>query len=83
MSSNNKFRKHIKSKHTVHFNCELCDFQGSSKIILIKYTNLKHIAPDNQDSGTLKCTLCEEQYSSKWNLNNHTRDKHEKIEICS
>ena len=82
VSSNNEFRKHIQIRHTANFNCEMCDFQGSSKIILTKHMNLKHRLLNEQDSGTLKCTLCNEQYSSKWNMNNHTRDKHGKTETC-
>ena len=81
-SSSNEFRNHIKIKHTPNFNYELCDFQGSSKIILIKHMNLKHRHPSGQESGTFKCTLCENQYSSNWNLNNHTRDDHGRTKIC-
>ena len=82
VNSNNELRKHIKAIHTVNFDCDLCDFQGSSKIILTKHANLKHRTPDKHESGTFKCTLCSEQYSSNWNLNNHTRDKHGKTQIC-
>ena len=54
VSSNNDFRNHIRATHTSNFNCDQCDFQGSSKIILIKHTNLKHRAPEHQASGTFK-----------------------------
>ena len=80
--SNNEFRSHIKVKHTLNFNCDICDFQGSSKIILTKHTNLKHRTKDNQEAGTLRCTECEQQFSSKWSLNNHNRDRQGKIKLC-
>ena len=80
--SNNEFRNHIKIKYTLQFKCQICDFQGSSQIILTKHTNLKHRTLDAQENGTLKCSHCNEQFSSKWNLNNHMRDNHTKTEVC-
>ena len=41
VSSKNELRKPIKIKHTETFNCQDCDFQGLSNIILIKHMNLK------------------------------------------
>ena len=80
-TSNNEFRQHIKIKHSFQFNCDKCDFQGSSKMILIKHENLKHRTKDQHMAGTLKCTKCEEQFSSNWNLQNHIRDSHGKTKI--
>ena len=81
-SSNNEFRNHIKIKHITQFNCENCDFQGSSKIILTKYLNLKHRNKEDQENGTLICSNCKDQFSSLWNLNNHMRDTHTKTQVC-
>ena len=80
-SSNNEFRNHIKIKHITQFNCENCDFQGSSKIILTKHLNLKHRNKEDQENGTLICSNCKDQFSSLWNLNNHMRDTHTKTQV--
>ena len=81
-SANDEFRRHIKIKHTKHFNCDQCDFQGSSKIILIKHKNLKHRTEHDQEEGTFRCTECAAQFSSNWNMNNHIRDEHSKTRPC-
>ena len=44
--------------------------------------NLSHRTQSDQQKGTFRCTKCETQFSSKWNLNNHTRDDHEKTKDC-
>ena len=44
--------------------------------------NLQHRNKVEQTKGTIKCISCEEEFSADWNLNNHMRDKHEKINDC-
>ena len=44
--------------------------------------NLRHREKNEQSKDTLKCDSCEEEFSAKWNLNNHIRDKHDKINVC-
>ena len=81
-TSNNEFRKHIKIKHSPQYNCEQCSFQGSSKIVLVKHMNTTHRKATEQEVGTQKCTECEEQFTSRWNIKNHIRDQHNRIEDC-
>ena len=78
----NGFRNHIKISHAQQFNCNDCDFQGSSQIILNKHTNLRHKKRGDQEEDTFKCDDCSEQFSVKWNLNNHVRDIHGVKENC-
>ena len=77
------FMKHIQNKHSSEFNCQECDFQaGSSSIILAKHMNLRHRKAEEQTDDTLKCNRCEQRFSAKWNLNNHIRDSHDRMEYC-
>ena len=80
--SNDELKMHIKIKHTGRFNCNQCDFQCSTRMILTKHTNLKHRTEEDQEEGTLRCTECDEQFSDAWNLSNHIRDNHTKKISC-
>ena len=82
--SNNEFKHHINMIHNKkEFNCQECDFQASSQIILNKHINLKHKDKESVQESTIKCAHCSNQYSSMWNLKNHLRDDHEIQEECS
>ena len=39
--SDNDFKKHVRIKH-VQYNCNQCDFQAGTKLVLSKHTNLTH-----------------------------------------
>ena len=82
LTANDDLSKHIKRIHIPQFNCDDCDFQGTSKGILTKHVNGKHRTRDNRMEGALGCNMCHEEFSDKWNLMNHKRDKHEKAEVC-
>ena len=55
--------KHTEKKNTTsmsvekEYNCIDCDFQGSTKMHLQKYTDLKHTT----ESGVFKCRVCDEK----------------------
>ena len=81
--SNNEFRDHIRTIHSrKQFNCQDCDFQASSQIILNKHINLTHKSKDSVQETTFKCTHCNKQFSAMWNLKNHLRYDHKTIEDC-
>ena len=82
-TSSNDLFKHITSKHISEFNCQECDFQASSQIILSKHMNLRHREMPEQTDDTHKCTECGEQFSALWNHNNHVRDIHGVKEDCA
>ena len=57
------------------FNCNECDFQGTSNIQLKKHFDLKH----NQKEilkGSIACRNCGEMFNEKWNLMNHRKNMH-------
>lgn len=63
--SNNDFREHIRTIHThKQFNCQDCDFQASSQIILNKHNNLKHKEKNSVQESTFKCSNCDKQFSA-------------------
>ena len=82
MLSGKDFRRHINEKHLSEFNCQECDFQASSQIILSKHTNLRHRKPNEYSEPTHKCEQCTAQFSAIWNLYNHVRDTHGVKEQC-
>ena len=84
LNNENLLKQHILHIHgrSKQYNCDCCDFQGSSQIILNKHINTKHRDQDNQLVGTLKCQDCNAQFSAKWNLMNHKRDVHKNMITC-
>ena len=63
-------------------NCQECDFQASSQIILNKHHNLSHKKKEEIGEHTFKCQQCNTQFSAHWNLQNHKRDEHDRDEDC-
>ena len=80
----NELKAHIMECHAEQYNCGDCDFQATTKPILIKHMNFKHNSMENQEDGAFKCEECNNEFSTHWNLNNHVRDEHqEKRKLCS
>ena len=71
-----ELNNYIKAKHLADFNCEHCDFQTSSKIILPKHINIMHREPADQTSDIHNCNVCDKQFYAIWNLNNHIKIIH-------
>ena len=80
----NELKAHIMECHAQQYNCGDCDFQGTTKPILIKHMNFKHNSIESQEAGAFKCQDCNLEFSAEWNLNNHIRDEHKiKRKLCS
>ena len=82
--TDSELRAHIMNCHTDQENCNECDFQATTKPMLIKHKNLKHNSSGNQEDGAFECDHCDKQFSAQWNLKNHIRYDHEsKTEMCT
>ena len=71
--------KHNNQVHVVNeaqFNCNECDFQGTSKTQIDKHIKLKHEVNNQNKGGMIKCRNCGEQFSQKWDLMNHRKLQH-------
>ena len=55
------------------FNCNDCDFQGTTGMQLKKHFMLKHTV---KSDGPIKCRVCGEGFDVKWKLMNHRKDQH-------
>ena len=79
----NELRAHMNECHKKQDNCDKCDFQASSKSILIKHMNMKHNNKQHGGEDAFKCDKCSVEFDTNWSMMNHLRDDHgQKKEIC-
>ena len=79
----NELRAHMNECHKKQDNCDKCDFQASSKSILIKHMNMKHNNKQHGGEDAFKCDKCSVEFDTNWSMMNHLRDDHgQQKEIC-
>ena len=86
--NNAEFAKHIKSEHSSQWNCNNCDFQASTRTILMNHCKKSpgH-QPCNQkqrlgQTGVVECYTCKEEFKSYHDLMNHRKKAHPSKKKC-
>ena len=80
--------KHIKAKHSIQWNCEQCDFQASTRTILMNHCKLtKGHQPSTQtqrlgQTGVIECYTCRSEFRSYHNLMSHRKNEHPSHKKC-
>ena len=70
-------------RRELEFNCNDCDFQGTTEIELDKHILLKHRIDGRNMDVKLKCRNCGEQFTAKWDLMNHRKTMHSStVAVC-
>ena len=86
--NNAEFTKHIKSEHSSQWNCNNCDFQASTRTILMNHCKK---SPGHQpctqkqrlgQTGVVECYTCKEEFRSYHDLMNHRKKAHPSKKKC-
>ena len=80
--------RHKKNKHSKQWNCDQCDFQASTRLILLNHCKLvKGHQPSKQrqrlgQTGILECYTCKSEYRNYHDLMNHRKEEHPSHKKC-
>ena len=80
--------KHIKTRHSIQWNCEQCDFQASTRAILMNHCKLTQgHKPSAQkqrlgETGVIECYTCRSEFRSYHNLMSHRKNEHPSHKKC-
>ena len=84
-----EFERHMKDQHSKQWNCEECDFQASSRNILMNHCKLSpgHHPSKGQkqrlgQTGVLECYTCQHEFRSYHDLMNHRKEEHPSHKKC-
>ena len=68
-----RYRKSVLANGKVEkeYNCNECDYQGTTDTELTKHVELKHT-----NGNQVKCRICGESFDTKWEFMNHRKAKH-------
>ena len=81
------FESHIKNLHSKQWNCDKCDFQGSTRVILMNHCKKQpgHIPSKQQrhgQTGVMECYTCRSEFRSYHNLMSHRKEDHPSHKKC-
>ena len=80
--------RHIKNSHSKQWNCDQCDFQASTRYILMNHCKLTQgHQPSKQrqrlgNTGVLKCYTCKSEFRNYHDLMNHRKEEHPSHKKC-
>ena len=70
-------QRHMKTKHSEQWNCDKCDFQASTREILMKHCKSSGHNPSKLrlgQTGVLECYTCRNEFRSFNDLMNHRKE---------
>ena len=80
------FTSHIKTKHSKQWNCDECDFQASTRAILMNHCRLtsghQPIKQRLGQTGVLECFTCRNEFRSYHDLMEHRKEEHPYHKKC-
>ena len=80
--------RHMKNRHSKQWNCDQCDFQASSRSILMNHCKLtKGHQPSKQrqrqgQTGVLECYTCKSEFRNYHDLMEHRKEEHPSHKKC-
>ena len=86
LATNVDFLKHNKIEHSKQWNCDLCDFQASTRQVLLKHCKLTpgHLPSQQKlgQTGVLECYTCKHEFRNYHDLMNHRKEEHPSHKKC-
>ena len=76
----------MKTEHSKQWNCDLCDFQASTRQVLMKPCKLTpgHLPSQQKlgQTGVLECYTCKHEFRNYHDLMTHRKEEHPSHKKC-